>query len=86
MILESDNLLFKVVLPDREFILRTQNTADRQKWTTSLLMLIDEIAKSKITVVEVEERQIANMPRAETKKKNWKLENMDKEAYKVLIK
>ena len=81
MIADSDLRIFKVVLPDREFILRTPNATETKRWLSLIQLLIDEIDKIKRLSLDFSEE-----PRNRSStKKNWKMENLDKEAYKVVI-
>jgi hypothetical protein len=84
VILDPDNLIFKVVLHDREFILRTQNPVERTKWVSGILHLIENMAIIKKDIVVVEEDLEKTRSRGATNK-NWKIENMDKEVYQVQI-
>ncbi len=80
---DDDKSTFKLILPDREFILKTPSTEEKTKWMTKLQILIDAINQSKTGLSKQDDEEIRKTSNTVVSKKQWKIENMDKEAYKV---
>ncbi len=80
---DDDKSTFKLILPDREFILRTPSAEERTKWITKLQILINAINQSKTGLIKQDDEDIRKTSNTVVSKKQWKIENMDKEAYKV---
>ena len=80
---DDDKFTFKLILPDREFILKTPSPEDKIKWITNLQILIDSITQSKTGLSREENEESRKTSNTVSNKKQWKIENMDKEAYMV---
>ena len=85
---DLDPKIFKISISDREFILKAESEEEKISWVNSLKCL--SVIKRKMTMKSKTEKEVLEddeIPvRVHSKTQNWKIKNIDKDAFSVILK